>query len=116
MSWNKGRKRDTGANSADLAEQKEPVPAVDRYSSFVCDSASTGASVCAGHGLAAGHVDGACGVEGASLCRADKSACGVDVFTCRINGYACAVDRASASNHRCSRFEYPTEDFGTNTH
>lgn len=69
----------------------------------MCDCDST--SVCAGHGLAAGHVDGACGVEVASLCSADESACGVDVFTCRVNESACGVgaptcsgDRPSASN------------------
>ncbi|KAH7961596.1 hypothetical protein HPB52_010714 [Rhipicephalus sanguineus] len=98
--WNKGRKRDTGANSADPAEQEEPVPAGDRESSAVCDCDSV--SVCAGHGLAAGHVDGACGVEDVSLCSADESACGVDVFTCRVNGSACGVDAPTCSGDRAS--------------
>ncbi|KAH7981693.1 hypothetical protein HPB52_000718 [Rhipicephalus sanguineus] len=63
-----------------------------------CDSAS----VCAGHGLAAGNVDGACGVKDASLCSADESACGVDVFKCRVNGSACGVDVPTCSGDRTS--------------
>ncbi|KAL1417677.1 hypothetical protein MTO96_026643 [Rhipicephalus appendiculatus] len=92
--WNKGRKLDTEANIADLADQEKPVHVGGRDSSPVCDCDST--SVCADYDLTVGSVDGACGIEDASRVggtpTCDAFAHGVDECACRADGSACGVD------------------------